>query len=133
MLHTIWSYIEAWFSYVSWCMSASDMACRPFLAFVAVLGASAGTLVLLCLALSTLLHDLAWGLEYRRQVRRSARQTAIVHEKMRAHATSSSGMPEVRTESCIGARATGMGLTDAGWREVSVAAATLNPPSPPML
>jgi len=41
---SLWSYIAQWLGYVVWCASASDAACRPFIGFLALAGASAGAL-----------------------------------------------------------------------------------------
>ena len=133
VVNAIGSYVHAWFGYVSWCFSATDLACRPFLAFVALLGASAGTLVLLCLALSRLLHDLAWDLEQRRREQGLARQAAVLREKIHAHAAPPATVPAGRIEPRLDPAAAVINAVENGWREVGIAGPTLTPPSPPAL
>ena len=53
---TMWSQVTQWFGYVGYCASASDPACRPFVGFLALAGASAGALTLLALALLRMLR-----------------------------------------------------------------------------
>lgn len=53
---TLWSYVTHWLGYLSWCASASDPACRPFVGFLALFGVSAGTLSLLVLGMVGMLN-----------------------------------------------------------------------------
>jgi hypothetical protein len=55
---TLWSYVTQWFGYIGWCASASDPACRPFVGFLALSGASAGLLSLMVIGLVRMLN--AW-------------------------------------------------------------------------
>jgi hypothetical protein len=55
---TVWSYVTQWFGYIGWCASASDPACRPFVGFLALFGASAGMLSLMVIGLVSMLS--AW-------------------------------------------------------------------------
>ena len=131
VVNTFWSYVDAWFGYVSWCLSATDLACRPFLAFVALLGASGGTLVLLCVALSALLNDLADDLEQRRRERRMVQEAAMLREKVHARAARPSAIPDVHIEPQLAPAVVAMSAVEDGWRGASVAGATLTPPPPP--
>lgn len=133
LLHTMFSYVHAWFGYVSWCMSASGLACKPFLAFVALLGASGGTLVLLCLALSTLLNDLAWQLDERRREQRGVRKAMAVAENIRAPEMSSRAPPQERVEPVFAPAALAMSMAEPVWPEAGAAGTTLKSPSPPAL
>jgi hypothetical protein len=76
----VWSYGQAWFGYVGWCLSSTDMACKPFLAFVAMTAAAGGALVLLCRCLQGLVNDVALDLRQRRAMRRMACATALVRK-----------------------------------------------------
>jgi hypothetical protein len=53
---TLWSYVTQWFGYIGWCASASDPACRPFVGFLALFGASAGLLSLMVIGLVRMLN-----------------------------------------------------------------------------
>jgi len=125
-LDTMLSYFHAWFGYVSWCLSASDLACRPFLAFFAMLGASGGTLVLACLALSTLLNDLAWELAERRRARRAIRDTVAVAEKTCARAALPHATPDERVEPAFVPGVLAISMAEPAWPEAG-------PPLPPAL
>lgn len=58
----IWSYVAQWFGYLGWCAQATDPACRPFVGFIALFGASAGFLALLVLAMVGMMY--AWERDY---------------------------------------------------------------------
>jgi hypothetical protein len=53
---TLWSYVTQWFGYIGWCASAPDPACRPFVGFLALFGASAGLLSLMVIGLVRMLN-----------------------------------------------------------------------------
>jgi hypothetical protein len=77
---TIWSYVTQWFGYIGWCASAADPACRPFVGFLALSGASAGLLTLMVIGLVRMLntweHDItaARASATERQRERAARK-----------------------------------------------------------
>ena len=53
---TLWSYVTQWLGYIGWCASASDPACRPFVGFLALFGASAGMLSMMVIGLVSMLN-----------------------------------------------------------------------------
>lgn len=72
---TLWSYVTQWIGYLGWCATGSDPACRPFVGFLALAGASGGTLTLLVLGLVRMLN--AWEREY------AATRAAAAHRRER--------------------------------------------------
>ncbi|MGE5523587.1 MAG: hypothetical protein ACM3SS_07720 [Rhodospirillaceae bacterium] len=53
---TLWSYVSQWFGYLAYCASATDPACRPFIGFLALSGASGGAFGLMVIGLVSMLN-----------------------------------------------------------------------------
>lgn len=86
---TVWSYVSQWFGYVVWCASAADPACRPFVGFLALSGACAGTLSILLVAIAGMAE--AWEreiVEARAPRAQRRRERAVRRKIAAAHAAS---------------------------------------------
>jgi hypothetical protein len=53
---TVWSQVMQWFDYLAWCASVSDPACRPFVGFLALAGASGGASTLLVIGMMAVVN-----------------------------------------------------------------------------
>ena len=77
---SVWSYVTHWLGYVSWCAATSDATCRPFVGFLALLGAAAGLSSLFLLGMVRMLH----GWERDVVAARAARTRQVSAESMPA-------------------------------------------------
>lgn len=73
----VWTYLTQWLGYLGYCASTYDPACRPFVGFLALFGASAGTLSILVLGMVGIFN----GLE-REFI--TARASAAAHQRENA-------------------------------------------------
>jgi hypothetical protein len=89
---TLWSYVSQWFGFVGWCATAGDAACRPFLGFLALAGASGGVSALLVLALVDLLKDMERAYLAARSSAEQARRVRALQEQV-ANAAISAPVP----------------------------------------
>jgi hypothetical protein len=80
---TIWSYVTQWFGYIGWCASASDPACRPFLGFLALFGASAGLLSLMMIGLVRMLNTWEHAITVARASTAERQREPAVRKKLR--------------------------------------------------
>ncbi len=80
---SLWSYISQWVGYLSWCASASDPACRPFVAFLALSGASFGALSILVLGIVGILNSWEREIDIVRATAAEVRRAEAIRDRLR--------------------------------------------------
>lgn len=80
---TVWTYLTQWLGYLGYCASAYDPACRPFVGFLALFGASAGTFSMLVLGMVRILGGLEREVAAARASAMARVRENVIREKLR--------------------------------------------------